>query len=180
MMDTATASIFAVRGDEFPEWTGDILIGSLRTMGLFRVRLSGERVVYVEPIPAGERIRDLTQTPDGKILLWVDRGAVLQVTRSSSGAYVRYCAGCHEPTFGPPPGPDLHGAAGRHIAAIKGFAYSDALAGKSDRWTPDNLRSFLADPESFARGTTMRTPEMEETVREEIVEFLLTYTRTPS
>ena len=53
----------------FPLWKNDLLIASLRTKSLFRVRVHEKRVVYVEQILIGERIRDITQMPDGRIAL---------------------------------------------------------------------------------------------------------------
>lgn len=43
---------------------------------LFRVRISGDTVVYAERIDLDTRIRDLTEGKDGRILIWYDEGQV--------------------------------------------------------------------------------------------------------
>jgi cytochrome c2 len=163
--------LIEVKGREFPNWRGDLLIGTLRTMSLLRARLDGDRVMYVEPIPVGERVRDLAQTPDGRILIWADAAAqILEVRRSRrEEAFDRFCAGCHAPAFGTPPGPPLTGVLGRPVASVPGFAYSDALKAAGGRWTDDRLKAFLADPEAFAPGTTMRLSKLDDEVLAEIL-----------
>ena len=56
----------------FPLWKNDLLIASLKARSLFRVRVHEKRVVYVEQIHIGYRIRDITQMPDGRIALLID------------------------------------------------------------------------------------------------------------
>ena len=53
----------------FPLWKHDLLLASLAAQSLFRVRVHEKRVVYVEQIQIGRRIRDITQMPDGRIAL---------------------------------------------------------------------------------------------------------------
>jgi hypothetical protein len=59
-----------------PRWTDDLLISSLQAGRLFRVRVSGERVIYAESIDLSMRIRDLVEARDGRIVLWNDDGQV--------------------------------------------------------------------------------------------------------
>ena len=74
-------------GDGFPDWKGDLLVGSLTPGGLVRLRLENGRVVLEERYLAelGERIRDVRQAPDGAIYLLTDssRGRVIRVEPSS-------------------------------------------------------------------------------------------------
>ena len=68
------------------------------------------------------------------------------------------CYACHalEPGANTPAGPTLHAIVGRPIAAEAGFNYSPALrrlAARNQRWTPELLDRFLADPSSVAPGT---------------------------
>src|SRR5438045_8651357 len=74
----ATSNLVEVGDKQFPEWTGDLLIGTLKLRSLYRVRLSGSRVIYIEPIVVGERIRDVAEGGDGRIVMWMD-GADLAV-----------------------------------------------------------------------------------------------------
>lgn len=59
-----------------PRWTGDLLISSLQAGRLFRVRLSGDQVIYTESIDLSTRIRDLVEARDGRVVLWNDDGQV--------------------------------------------------------------------------------------------------------
>lgn len=171
----ATSALIEVGGDEFPQWRSDLLIGSLRAMGLYRARLVGTRVAYVEAIPVGERIRDLVLTPQGTILIWVDSGVILEITRSrANDAYARYCAGCHDPAFGSAAGPPLRSILGREIASRETFDYSEALRGLRGQWTEAQLDAFLADPAAFAPGTTMRLPPLDAESRAAIIAHLRT------
>lgn len=56
-----------------PRWDGDFLVGSLGGQSLFRLRLSGERVVYAERIRIGLRIRYLAMG-SGEIFVLFDTG----------------------------------------------------------------------------------------------------------
>ena len=74
--------------------------------------------------------------------------------------YRQNCYACHalEPDGSTPAGPTLHAIVGRPVAADPGFNYSPALrrlATEHDRWTPELLDRFLADPEAVAPGTQM-------------------------
>ncbi len=71
----------------FPLWGDDLLIGSLRSHSLFRVRRDGPDVQYVERIRVGYRIRDLAQMPDRRIALLADGGKVHFLSRS----YYAHC-----------------------------------------------------------------------------------------
>jgi glucose/arabinose dehydrogenase len=70
-------------GDAFPDWRGDLLIGSLQPGRLVRLRLRDGRVVHEERyvIDRGERIRDVRQGPEGFLYLLTDRpgGRILRV-----------------------------------------------------------------------------------------------------
>jgi aldose sugar dehydrogenase len=72
-------------GSMFPEWKGNLFVGSLAGQALWRVVLSGDKVVSREPLFAslGERIRHVTQGPDGALYLLTDSssGRILRVAR---------------------------------------------------------------------------------------------------
>ena len=63
----------------FPLWKHDLLIASLAAQSLFRVRVHEKRVVYVEQIHIGKRIRDITQMPDGRIALLTEKNYALEI-----------------------------------------------------------------------------------------------------
>jgi glucose/arabinose dehydrogenase len=60
-----------------PEWNGDLLVLSLAGNRLIRLRLTGDRVVLAEPIVIGDRLRDVGQLADGRIVLWTDTAKLI-------------------------------------------------------------------------------------------------------
>lgn len=70
------------RGDLFPRWRGDLLIGGLTARGLVRLDLDGDRVTGEERIEIGRRIREVAEGPDGAVYLLTDEadGAILRLT----------------------------------------------------------------------------------------------------
>ena len=70
-------------GSAFPEWRGDLFVGSLKPGGLVRLRLDGDRVALEERYldALGERIRDVRQGPDGLLYLLTDepRGRIFRL-----------------------------------------------------------------------------------------------------
>jgi cytochrome c len=67
------------------------------------------------------------------------------------------CAACHnaEPGGANALGPALHGIMGKPLAAVPGFAYSDALKSKGGNWGWEEMSAWLANPKKFAPGTKM-------------------------
>jgi glucose/arabinose dehydrogenase len=63
-------------GDRFPEWRGNLFVGSLKFQVLVRLVLDGERVVREERLlqGLGGRVRDVRQGPDGFLYLLTDEG----------------------------------------------------------------------------------------------------------
>jgi glucose/arabinose dehydrogenase len=61
-------------GDKFPNWRGDLFVGSLKFSLLVRLRLDGEKVVKEERMLEGTlgRIRDVRSGPDGFVYLLTD------------------------------------------------------------------------------------------------------------
>jgi glucose/arabinose dehydrogenase len=62
-------------GDAFPEWRGNLFIGSLKDMRLVRLTLAGNRVTGEEHLltDRGQRVRDVRQGPDGALYLVTDQ-----------------------------------------------------------------------------------------------------------
>ena len=175
----AASALIEINGAQFPRWEGDLLLASLRGKSLYRSRVSGDRIIYTEWIGFGERIRDLAQDDQGRIVLWSDNGVVSEITRATTdSAYQQFCAACHEPVFGPAAGPPIRDVVGRRIASSPGFAYSPALQGKGGVWTEENLDEFLRDPEAFAPGTTMRLSGLDDRSRAEVTAELASHARS--
>lgn len=79
----APAGMTFYKGDLFPDWNGDLLIGGLASQALVRLRVSDGKVVgearYFEGL---DRIRDVKATHDGAIMLLTDaqNGQMIQLS----------------------------------------------------------------------------------------------------
>lgn len=166
----AISALIEIGGAEFPHWNGDLLAGALRMQSIYRIRHRGDRVIYVEQVWLGHRIRDLVQTADGKILLWSDDGTLILLSRrQGADAFERFCSGCHAPKFGAAVGPSLTGVVGRRVGSVEGYVYSPALRNKGGVWSEQNLDTFLRDPRAFAPGTTMKLYGLDDKSRKEVI-----------
>jgi cytochrome c2 len=150
------------RDAPFPVWQGNLLVGSLSARSIFRVVTDAGRVVLTEQINLGERVRDLLELQDGRILAWTDDAdlVTLEPAKGNDGAtlFATQCSGCHSIADGMSHrlGPDLHGVVGRQVAAASGFGeYSEALRAQKGEWTKERLEAFLSDPQAAVPGTSM-------------------------
>ena len=75
-------------GDAFPEWQGDLFVGSLKFRLLVRLELEDGGVVHEERLLAGQlgRIRDVRSGPDGAVWLLTDEGngMLIRITPADS------------------------------------------------------------------------------------------------
>ena len=78
----AISNLIVSDSQQFPLWQDDLLIGSLRSGSLFRVRVRQGRVTNFERIVMGERIRDIVQMPDGRIALLSDSSRIIFLQRA--------------------------------------------------------------------------------------------------
>jgi cytochrome c2 len=158
------SSLLVSHSSLFKLWDGDLLVSSLRDKAIYHLRIRNSRVVMMERIAIGERIRDLNEGRDGELLLWTDSGALIVVrmdTDVGTGEAVFHaCTGCHVIDNGEEHGfgPDLFHIVNRKVASAPGFNYSPALSSLGGRWTSERLDAFLANPQGFAPGTKMRFP----------------------
>lgn len=165
------SQLLQVSGPAFSYWKGDLIVASLAAQSLFRVRVDGDRVTFVEPVPIGHRVRDLAEQADGTLVLKTDDDLLvylfpLEARRADDPSLTPVargellasgCTGCHAMVDGAADGigPNLHGVSGRDVAARRGFAYSAALRAAGGEWTPERLRAYIADPGAAIPGTTM-------------------------
>jgi len=88
-----------------------------------------------------------------------DLGALLATADISRGerTFKGQCTTCHTIDDGGAngTGPNLHGVVGAEKAHHAAFSYSAALSGIGGTWTYEDLDHWLANPSSFARGTSM-------------------------
>jgi cytochrome c2 len=155
------------------------LVVSLRDGALYRARVRNQRVVMVERIPFGRRIRDIAEGSEGQLLLWTDRGALLEVeTDNEVGGgetLFQACSGCHMIGDGESNGigPDLRKVVGRNVATTPGYRYSAALRRHGGKWTRDRLDQFLTDPQAYVPGTKMSfAGVVKQADRRQLIEFL--------
>ena len=71
------------RGDLFPEWQGDLLLGSLINQEMRRLKLDGTSVIEDEAVfpEIKGRVRDVRVLTDGGIVAVTDEGDVFHVSR---------------------------------------------------------------------------------------------------
>ena len=62
-------------GDAFPEWKGNLFVGSLKDMRLVRLVLEGDKVTGEEQLLAdrSQRVRDVRQGADGALYVVTDK-----------------------------------------------------------------------------------------------------------
>ena len=72
------------RGDQFPEWEGDLLLGSLIDTEMRRLKLEGDAVTLDEAIfpEISGRVRDVRVLSDGSIVTVTDEGDVFHITNT--------------------------------------------------------------------------------------------------
>jgi cytochrome c2 len=84
-------------------------------------------------------------------------GALYAAATADAGAKVfKKCAACHKVEDGKNGvGPSLWGVVGRPVAAVAGFAYSDATKGHGGVWDFETLDAYLENPKAYIPGNKM-------------------------
>jgi glucose/arabinose dehydrogenase len=78
----AVSSFAFYRGDAFPGWRNDAIVGTLKATELYRFVLEGERVVHRETLLRGlARIRDVAVGPDGLLYLLLEHASGGRIVR---------------------------------------------------------------------------------------------------
>jgi glucose/arabinose dehydrogenase len=80
----APSGMAFVTSDRYPDWKGNLLVGSLRFMYLERCVLSGNSVTYREKVLADiGRVRNVRQGPDGYLYVAVEGKGILKIIPGS-------------------------------------------------------------------------------------------------
>lgn len=174
------SDVTALHGDLFSIWRDNLLVGSLSARALYRLVVAEDRVVVQEPIALNQRVRDILQLPDGRILVWSDEAALtlLEPSTGQDGAslFATQCLGCHTISDGMSHrlGPDLLGVFGREAARANGYnEYSPAMRAQSGVWDEQRLDKFLQQPQAIVPGTSMAFPGIPDAGhRKAIIEYL--------
>ena len=174
-----------------PLWDDDLLVASLAGQALHHLRLNGHAVVYDEPVPMGDRLRDMIQLADGRVAVWTDSGRLVFLSEdkelsfadklavdlsASAKDMVQQCKGCHDLNEGQgrQGKVSLWQIEGRGRGSLAGVVYSPALKAIGGTWTHENLDLFLKDPQQAVPGTTMPLAGIEDAaLRKELVDFLV-------
>jgi cytochrome c2 len=185
--------------DEFPFWGSALLLTSLRGRALYVLRLDGDHIVWAEPLPMGERLRDIINRANGDVAILTDAGnlvlmralpegdldAPISITDARGRAapesaaaegqrlFAGNCQSCHSVTGQAGAGPALNGVVGRDIAATE-FNYSPALRDAHGAWTAQRLTNLLTDEDGAYPGSTMPPPHLSREEAREIVAYLRT------
>jgi glucose/arabinose dehydrogenase len=82
----AISSFVVYHGDEFPQWEGDLVVGSLKAQTLFRLKILNDKLVEQETLIDGiGRIRDIEVDADGTLLLLIENAAGGKILRLRPG-----------------------------------------------------------------------------------------------
>lgn len=177
----AISNLIAVEKDTFPKWRGDLLIATLNAKTLFRARIRGGQIAYLEAIPIGSGIRDIIEGHNGRIVLWTDDQTLISLrpARSTGGEalFAEKCSGCHQSSrlSGNRIGPNLFGVVDRPVAGLENYPdYSHGLRQLGGKWTEERLDEFLQSPSAMAPGTTMDVAGYNPADRAAIIQHLKT------
>jgi glucose/arabinose dehydrogenase len=78
----AVSSFIITTSEQFPEWEGDFLVGSLKARSLFRIEIENNQFVRRETLFEGiGRIRDIEQGFNGDIYLLLEHGSGGRIVR---------------------------------------------------------------------------------------------------
>jgi cytochrome c2 len=150
------------------KWNDNLLIGSLKSQSIFRTKYINGRLVFMEPIYLGHRIRSLAQidktiyalTDDSYLLkLTVNEGLLKRNQKGSDGlidSSLAKCITCHNFEKNKALSSaslSLHKIINRPIASLSNFKYSESLSSINGNWSRENLKLFLLNPNNFAPGT---------------------------
>jgi cytochrome c len=111
--------------------------------------------------------------------LTVSGSTPLPVGNVSNGMIVaaKHCTVCHTFDRGGKMifGPNMYDIYGKPSGSIEGYAYSNALASADLVWNYVNLNGFLANPETFLKGTKARFPGLKSAQdRADIIAYMQT------
>ncbi len=70
------------KGDYFDIFKDNIILGSLGGLSLFRMILHDEEIINIERIKINERIRDISESYEGKIILYTDGGSLIVLSKN--------------------------------------------------------------------------------------------------
>jgi cytochrome c len=139
------------------------------------LKQSAIKIEGVAPAASAAPEAPAPSAPIGPLLASADPSAGEALTK-------KLCVACHTFNEGGKAGvgPNLYGVVGGPHAHMVGFAYSDALKGKTGPWTYDELNEWLTKPAAYAPGTKMGFAGLgSEKQRADIIDYLHTLSHNP-
>jgi cytochrome c2 len=187
------SSIVGIKGFN-DRWNQNLLIGSLKSQSLYRVKLNNQGFVeFVEPIWLGHRIRDVNQfqktitllTDDSNlILITVNEELLKKNIKNVTFKFqdherkIEKCLKCHsfDQTNQSSIAPSLRNIINRKFASDNFYNhYSEAIKKSSGVWSKNNLIKFIQKPQEVIVGTTMPNLDISTEEAEELVDILFKY-----
>jgi cytochrome c2 len=187
------SSIVGIKGFN-DRWNHNLLIGSLKSQSLFRIKLNNQGFVeFVEPIWLGHRIRDISQFHKTIILLTDDSTLILITVNEDllkkniknvtfkfqdHERKIEKCLKCHsfDQSNQSSIAPSLRNVINRKFASDNFYNhYSEAIKKSSGVWSKNNLIKFIQNPQEVIGGTTMPNLDISTEEAEELVDILFKY-----
>jgi len=152
-------------------WDSDLIVGSLKSQSLYRLKFDGEKIIFQEPIWIGKRIRNIIEhknklaiLTDDSFLIFLDVDKEKLKLNQSGGdglislnASLKKCIVCH--SFGQDNpnlvAPSLGKIKNKKIGSGLYKFYSENMRNHNDIWNKDNLTKYLKSPNDFIKGTSM-------------------------
>ena len=142
--------------DRFNTIAGWVLFAGIVALGSSIV--AGEAFHSERPETMGYPIEGVVQEGEGAAEAEQPIAFYLASADPAKGEQVfKKCVACHNADKGGANalGPNLWGVLGEPVGKGKGFAFSEALAGRGGTWNFDNMSEWLKSPKGFAPGTKM-------------------------
>ncbi|QWD13007.1 hypothetical protein G6703_01650 [Polynucleobacter paneuropaeus] len=174
-----------------PRWSGNFLLASLKALSLFNIKIKDGRVIYVEKIYIGERIRDVIEI-SGELWLLTDKSSLIRASLIKVEPYefvddignkkeeimhgLSRCTVCHTLDSKSQSGfaPSLKNVYGNSIGSdsYKNYSAGIKLYGRGKVWSDKNLRLFLKNPQNFIPGTNMPNLNLQDDEAENVIKML--------
>ncbi|MGB3315753.1 MAG: PQQ-dependent sugar dehydrogenase, partial [Albidovulum sp.] len=193
----ATSSLSLIDG--FHEaWDGDLLMGTLKDQSLYRIHLSGDRVLFAERIPIGERVRYAQQLDHDRIVVLTDDNELVFLTTIENAAAVEFltaylaqpeldrdtserlaanmenCLQCHslDPDSNTS-APTLANVFDGRMGSTEFAGYSPGFRGRRESWSRESLAAFITSPRVVVPDTVMPDPGIDDPDEvEALIDFL--------
>lgn len=140
---TAVSPLVVYRGEMFPEWQGDLLVGALKGQHVSRLDLDGRvvRSEYRILSEIGDRIRDIKIAPDGAVFILTQNKGLFRLWREpatpaaeptgfdAQQLYQYVCAGCHDSGAYRAPRPGVEAEREGMLAKPREAVYQNVIDG---------------------------------------------------